>query len=179
MNKLYPGKTPSTDIYYPNHIDEMLYFMGYLDPEFIFADIGEPNNKSGYIVKKTGIDLHNLTAKDFNFFLYSKNNFDGIFCFEILEHLQNPLLFMMSLKQLLSPNGIIYLTMPAKPRVFWSPYHYNEIKPKHFEKWITTPLNLKIVKKKRIRQPMIMRFGIRPVIRWMFNYTWIYKIQVA
>jgi len=144
------------------------------------AEIGKENIKMNYIKNYLGIKITQVDAQDFNFNIL-KGSYDTIFCFEILEHLQNPLWFMAQLKSILKHRGIIYLSMPCRPKLFWSKYHFFEMHPKHFQKWILNPLDLKIIKKKKI----FFSFdgigwhliGIRPLLRLFYNYTIIYKIQ--
>lgn len=174
MNNKYPGKSPIDKKAYEWHINRMLKFMGELDTDKSYADIGINNKKIEYIKQKTCIFVVQINSVDFNFAKLS-GQFDVIFCFELLEHLQNPLWFMKQLKSILNDNGMIYLTMPNN--LIWSPYHFFEMSPRHFSKWILIPLDLKIVKYKRLKAPVIFRFGIRPLIRFLLNSTYIYKIK--
>jgi hypothetical protein len=149
----------------------------------VVGEIGKPNAKSDYISKKKGIMIDQLCSDyDFNEGLPLNNGrkYNIIFCFEILEHLQNPLLFLKSLLEYWNNSGFIYLSMPARLRFLWTEHHFHEIPPKHFQKWLLNPLGLEIKRKKRIRinhSPWFYLSGIRPFFRLFFNYTWIYEIK--
>ena len=132
-----------------------------------------------------------IYAKDFNFdTLYYGIKYNTVFCFEILEHLQNPLFFLMQIKSIMSEDGVLYLSTPNKPKFLWSEFHYNEISAKHMQKWLLDPLNMKIVRKKRLRMNLWTDYliGFRPflralknpmpLIKTLTNITWIYEIRL-
>ena len=150
---------------------------------FPIADVGEINAKKIYLAKKFNCTIYELNCEDFNFPEFS-GKYQTIFCFEILEHLQNPLLFMQELTKCLEDDGDLFLSMPGRIRFMWSKTHFFEMPEKHFSKWILNPLDLKIVRSKKIRIKSKITFrsfiGIRPIIRLFlipFNYTTIYQIQ--
>jgi len=150
------------------------------------ADISEPNTKMEMIAEQLNFlkKVEYIHGVDYNFcYLCTSKVYRTIFCLEILEHLQNPLFCMANIEVMLNQNGIIYLSMPARPKLFWPDFHYNEISPKRFKKWILEPLYLKVVKQAFIRNPLKIKFrnliGIRPIIRiilFMLNGSYIYKI---
>lgn len=146
------------------------------------ADIGCSNAKMEYIKSKFNIDVTQVNTKDFNYDYIGvayKNKFDTIFCFEVLEHLQNPLFFMGQLKEMLKPGGIIYLSTPGRPKILWTEHHFMEYKPNHLKKWILDPLELMVVRRKKIRTPHTVWFhlsGLRPFLRIFLNFTNIYEI---
>ena len=73
----------------------MLKFIDTREPNY--ADIGELNSKIEYIKKELNISVKQIDC-DFNFD-YLFGNYNTIFCFEVLEHLQNPLFFMSQIKK--------------------------------------------------------------------------------
>lgn len=53
--------------------------------------------------------------------------YDTIFCFEILEHLFNPLHFLLEAHKILKKDGRLYLSTPkGKPHFLWTEYHFHE-----------------------------------------------------
>jgi len=146
------------------------------------ADMGCLNAKSIYLGNFYNTVIEQIDA-DFNFWTPPQgyiNAFDVVLCLEILEHLQNPLLFMQGVKEILKPGGIIFMSTPARPRLLWTEHHFFEMNKKHLEKWILNPLKLKIVdyKQLRIGQPWYFYLsGVRPFLRIFFNHTFIYKIK--
>jgi ubiquinone/menaquinone biosynthesis C-methylase UbiE len=53
---------------------------------------------------------------------FSDNCFDGIFCAEVLEHLQYPLDALKELHRVLRPGGRIYLATRGPSPDFWDDY---------------------------------------------------------
>lgn len=138
------------------------------------VDMGEANPKMEYIKEQLGIEVEQLAMNDFNFDFISQDEVNVIFALEVVEHLQNPLFFMSQLKSILKDDGSIFVTMPCNPRWLWVDGHYHEIPPKHFDKWILKPLNLKIEKYKRIHFVHDWKglfIGIRPLIKLFSGKT--------
>lgn len=147
------------------------------------ADVGERNKKIQFVENVLLQRFVPLTSLDFNeqipVFNGAWSQYDVITCFEVIEHIQNPLLLMKNINLQLAPRGILFLSTPARPRIFYPSFHFHEMSAKHLQKWILDPYDLKIVAHKRIRIPMPWwkHFtGIRPFLRIFINYTHIYKI---
>jgi len=113
-------------------------------------DLGEKNPRMEYLKERTGINVTQIDANDFNFdaLLSPLAKIDAVFAFEVVEHLQNPLHFMRELKRL--TDNSIYVIIPENPKWLWHEMHFNEMKKKHFDKWILKPLDLRIVRYKKI-----------------------------
>ena len=175
-----PGYCPRKEVTY---IDEHLF---YWTARFVdkingkTADMGCANAKSAYVKKYYSfyIDMEQVEF-DFNFGTGTRKKYDTIYCFEVIEHLQNSLHFMRTVKRMLKPGGTIYLSTPSRPKFLWTKHHFIEMNKQHLTKWILNPLGLKITKSRRIRigQPWYFYFtGIRPFLRLFFNFTRIYEI---
>ena len=99
-------------------------------------------------------------------------------CFEVLEHVMNPLLFLEQLKKLLKKYGIIYMSTPYQfHQILKAIHHYHEI-PTDRLIWLFNAANLKIVEsgKLTIAGNWYNHInGIRPIMRY-FQKTRIYKI---
>ena len=115
---------------------------------------------------------------DFNENTNITNKYDTILCFEVLEHVMNPLLFLEQLKKLLKKYGIIYMSTPYQfPQILKAIHHYHEI-PTDRLIWLFNAANLKIVEsgKLTIAGNWYNHInGIRPIMRY-FQKTRIYKI---
>ena len=163
-----------------------------LDTNRFIGNIAKPiaHIGSGDFLNLDGTEY--INCKDFNFDLFPYKKYNTILCFEILEHLQNPLFFLKQIKSIMSADAVLYLSTPNRIKWLRPLYHYNEISAKHLERWLLAPLNLEIIKKKRlyIRQSWFDYFiGVRPLARAikslnfkpiilnLTNTTWIYKIQ--
>jgi hypothetical protein len=140
-------------------------------------DLGAVNPRMEYIRKRYKelqfeIKVFQLNRGDFNFDLLPFTKLDVVFAFEVIEHLQNPLWFMRELKKL--TDGSIYVIIPCNPRWLWHEKHFFEMDRKHFEKWILKPLDLRIVRYKKIlfvgswRKYLI---GFRPLFRLLTGKT--------
>jgi len=137
-------------------------------------DIGEYNPRIKYIAQKIGLKIKTIDADDFNWCKLGGRKHDIIFAFEIIEHLQNPLFFVNELKKILSENGSIYVIIPCNPRCLWHEMHFFEMNMKHFKKWILDPLELRIVRYKKIYfipSWRIYLIGFRPLIRVLTRKT--------
>lgn len=142
------------------------------------ADISPPSEKTNRIYQGK-IDY--FYEMDYNFDEISNNKYDTILCLEVLEHLQNPLLFMQNVKKMMYEGTSLYLSTPGRKKIMWPDFHFFEMPKKHLEKWILEPLGLKIRRYKYLpaRHVKFEQFiGIRPLIRLLFfkRGTNIYEI---
>ena len=172
MDVRYPGFCTTEELWnirrdnMKRFVDKFLPLINIKPTDKCF-DIGEYNPKIKYLSEKLNIKVCQIEKIDFNFDEINENA-NVIFCLEVLEHLQNPLLFMNRLKQCLSFGGRIYITIPVNQRWLWCDGHYFEIPRKHFEKWILEPLDLKTTKYKRINFIHDWRgffIGFRPLVK--------------
>jgi SAM-dependent methyltransferase len=164
------------DIYrlsvFEKYITPIIEFVSEDSLDGTICDIGNSNPKMEYLKEIFDINLEQVTVNDFNFDVFPDKQYDVIFCFEILEHLQNPLFFMTQIKKMMKDNGTLYLSMPSNPRFMWATFHFFEMSKKHFEKWILVPLDLKIVRHRKWNHSAdrkAMLIGIRPLIRMLLG----------
>jgi len=181
---IYPGKNLPSEIK-PDikQYKALIKFIGTIYGPI--ADIGSVSLKTAYISENYHADISQINQFDFNFPVpYVGERFSTVLCFEVIEHIQNPLQFMQFVKSLIDPvTGTIYLSTPGRMPFMWSSRHFFEMTPSHFKKWICNPLDLVIVEHRRI--PVKPDFnlgdiGIRPLLRMpfkLFNYTNAYKIK--
>lgn len=137
-------------------------------------DIGEYNPRIEYLAQRMDLKINTIDADDFNWCKLKERQCDRIFAFEIVEHLQNPLFFMNELKKAISKYGSIYVIIPCNPRWLWHEMHFFEMNKKHFEKWILKPLELRIVRYKKIifvTSWRVYLIGFRPLIRLLTGKT--------
>lgn len=179
-NQKNPGLCPKSEIMKQDirQFKDIILFVGSLKGDI--CDIGELNAKSIYLSDHFNIKIEQLD-QDFNFCdLYTGKKYDNILCFEVIEHLQNSLLFMRNIKKMLKAGGVIYLSTPSRPHFLWTPHHFIEMSREKLTQWILAPLDLKIIRSKKIRLNNNWKFyftGIRPFLRLFFNYTNIYEIR--
>lgn len=155
----------------------------FIHPKGRCADVGCKNPKMEYIKKRLGLKVIQIDDKDFNFSDFGERHhrqFDTVFCFEVIEHVQNALSFMQQVQYLIKPYGVIYLSTPGRLKILWTKHHFHEMPPARIDKWIFKPLGLKIIRKKRIwveHSPFFYFKGFRPLLRLFLNYTWIYELR--
>ncbi len=202
----HPGYCPTSDLTRPDAhmIRQFIRFMEHSHPilsvrnriadnyyiaitiaqqGYTIADIGHAGYKSN-VMRSIGWPVDQVTATDFNFDRFdSDRKYKIITCFEILEHLQNPLHFLRTVKDdLLADGGSLFLSTPSRPKLFWTPQHYNEIPRDRLVTFLLEPLGLEIVGSRRVRIGHSWWWyltGLRPLMRLWFGYTMLYEIKAT
>ena len=176
--ELWPEKLPN---YLKNRIKGTIDFLETENLSGKIADCGENNPLKEAIENHFGVKIYSL---DWDFDTNAPLSeigwrYDIIFCFEVLEHLFNPLLFLNNLTQLLKQPGTIYLSTPYQWPTFLKYYHhYHEI-PDYWLKCLFDEAGLIIKRQGKITIAGNWYdhiHGIRPVLRY-FQKTRIYKLQ--
>ena len=93
--------------------------------------------------------------------------YDTIFCFEVLEHLFNPLHLLLEIYKILNKDGRVYLSTPkGKPHFLWFKHHFHEFYKKELMNLINRA-GFKIIKIKyyRILPLWSGLTGFRPFLR--------------
>lgn len=147
------------------------------------ADLSPPNIKANSISLEFNMFIEPIFNMDYDMDKLGTKKYKTILCFEIIEHLRNPYLFLKNIKDILTNDGVLYLSYPSRIKLEWPDFHYNEIPKERFKKWLIEPLGLKIEKEMFIRSEKKIRWkhfiGVRPLIR-LFYLPWnganIYKI---
>jgi SAM-dependent methyltransferase len=141
------------------------------------ADCGEDNPLKNIIRERLGVEIATINW-DFNHSCPLDDKFDVILCFEVLEHLFNPLLFLESVRELLNDDGVIYLSTPYhRPQLLRTLHHYHEI-PSDRIMWLFDAAGLKVEEAVKINTGgkwYKHLYGIRPVLRY-FQKTRLYKL---
>ena len=102
---------------------------------------------------------------DWNYFYLSTHKkYDIVTCFEAMEHLLNPLLFLENLKEYIAKDGLIFISYPYRNSLFWSDIHFHEYDIARFRYLIKTA-GYKILAYKEVRMYSWHGFGIRPLLR--------------
>jgi len=92
--------------------------------------------------------------------------YNTITCFEVIEHIQNPLLMLIIIKQHLSENGKLYLTTPVSWLLGKGEYHFIEYNRNDLLELVKMA-GMQVIEFERIRgYTWCWRYlGIRPIIR--------------
>ena len=140
------------------------------------ADCGEPNPFANKLA-----DYYKLAIKAIDIDLDREKitgKYNTIFCFEVLEHLYNPLFCLEQIYNALNDKGVLYLSTPCRIKLLWGRRHYHEIDDKRIQ-WLFDAAGFKVVKKDKIciRLELWKHFtGFRPLLR-LFQKTRIYKLK--
>ena len=172
----YLGDSREMSKYIKHRLDVVRKFIGRDISGLKTLDVGG-YNKFGELLGTT----HNTLPYDHNFRIEApSDDYDIIFNFEIIEHLMNPLFMMIELRELLKPDGRMYI---STPRPFFGflqgPEHFTEYKPHRFERMMKFA-GWKIVKRKKfgLWDRDFFYWGIRPFFRVLFHRTYIWEIKL-
>jgi len=147
-------------------------------------DIGEDNPFKKILEVKFNLKIESTDASiDFD---RDKiiGKYGTIFCFEVLEHLYNPLFHLDCLKKALKKDGAIYLSTPRNgcTKLRWYYRHFNEIPDKQIG-WLFNKAGLIIEKKTIVPfhehwwQLWNGGIGLRPILKYI-NKTRVFKLKV-
>ncbi len=189
-----PGRIPFThtlgtdsfrDPMTSKRLAETLRIIEEFDPPIL--DISGPNIFSQEIGKvlseKTGRELkvENTLECDFNDgILAPGSRYRTIMCFEVIEHVMNPLNVMRDIFRLLEPGGVVYISTPRMPliSIYSSTFHFTEYKESKIEilfRWA----GFEVEKKKKFNVfPWWIPFtGFRPLWRFTFQRLVVFKLR--
>ena len=173
--ELFPQKPPNNVL---NRIKDTIKYLEDNNLQGKIADCGENNPMKEAIENHFNIKIDSIEW-NFNWFCHNvTEDYDVILCFEVLEHVMNPLLFLNQLRDLLNSNGVIYLSTPyQQPQILKAIHHYHEI-PTDRLMWLFKSAKLTVKDSDRITIAGNWYnhiLGIRPVLRY-FQKTRIYKL---
>jgi len=109
------------------------------------------------------LGIKSFIVSDLNYPFTTSYKYDLVTSFEVIEHLQNPLIYLESIKSCLKNNGQLCLTTPVR-WIFKGKYHFHEFN----ELELLDILNMagfRVIKMTRIPAYNLKHLGIRPVIR--------------
>lgn len=107
-------------------------------------DMGEINPLKRMIEKQHDIEIISCDI-DLDYSSI-RGEWNTIFCFEVLEHLFNPLFALENIKTAMTNDGILYLSVPCQPHFLWSKHHFHEIDDIRLG-WLLDRAGFKIVKR--------------------------------
>jgi len=124
------------------------------------------------MAEKIGLN-YMFTVGDMNYpkWSHQKEKFDVIFCFEVLEHLMNPLLFLGEIKARCNKDAKIFITFPNNPLFLWSDRHFQEYTKSRFYTLISEAgYRIESYAWDRDFLPWKQLFtGVRPLVRTCFK----------
>jgi len=187
MKKLHPKDPPNDKIKgrHKDRLKQSVEFMLENNNVFTVDDfvltIGEKNVFDQEVIKRVEpffLYAHtegDLDTDDWTPYHPVKSvRYDIVLCFEVLEHLANPLLFLRTLKRYLSPTAYVFISIPNHLlRRHWRTLHYHEIDPVRFE-FLCEQAGYEIMFHKVHRYWPRLRdiSGIKPFLRYISGYSW-------
>jgi len=123
----YPLNSKFNDNYFQTKLNKIISLTGELKPNVLdigcgwgnFLEVLKKNNISYLGVDSSKEAIKICTKKGLNCQIASISHliengqkYSAITCFQVLEHLKNPLDFLTSIKNLLKTNGVLILTTP-------------------------------------------------------------------
>jgi SAM-dependent methyltransferase len=140
-------------------------------------DVGAPN-WIGKLLAPSAVN----TFCDLDYVLVAtpSGGFDTILCFEVIEHLGNPLKLLENMFRAMNERGTIYFSTPLLPfiSIYSSPRHLTEWKLDRLE-YMIDKAGYRIMKK-AIRRTMPISTawrGFRPLLRFLLCRTVIFELR--
>ncbi len=145
-----------------------------------FLDIGTWSQATDILAQKFGEQIDSTGETDFNFSVTApQKSYKTIFCFEVIEHLMNPLTFMHELHNLLADDGMLALSTPTrKPAV--EKVHFTEYTKRSLY-FLFAEAGFQTVKYQVGHAfPWWWHFtGVRPLYRLFFHHYHFYLLEKA
>lgn len=158
-----------------NNKHRLKIFMEFCEIHGKTLDIGSSN----YIGQGLGIGEN--THGDLNRGVQAhSSDYDVITCFEVLNHVMNPLLLVQECHRLLKPGGKLYLSTPLLWLIPWfhGPENFSEYK-KSRVRALAEYAGFKVLRYEW-HNPWPLRFafyGIRPPFRYLFNRFQLWELE--
>ncbi|MCA9732758.1 methyltransferase domain-containing protein [candidate division KSB1 bacterium] len=142
-----------------------------------YLDVGTWSQATDILQQKYSDKIDSTNETDFNFSVTApQKSYKSIFCFEVIEHLMNPLTFMHELHKLLDEDGILALSTPTRKlaveKVHFTEYNKRSLDFLFKEAGFTT-LDYKVGH----AFPWWWHFtGVRPMYRMFFHHYHFYLL---
>lgn len=164
---------------FTNRMQKTAKFMNEADVPKPIYDLGTKNPLREHLRKF--FEIHEFPDNlDYDFDKLGEEKTIGtICCFEILEHLFNPLFHLIEMKRAIRDDGRIYISVPFQYKYLWDFRHYHEIDNMRLG-WLFDKAGLEVVR--RIRIPMRNQWykhivGFRPIIRYFTSHTRLFELK--
>lgn len=143
-------------------------------------DIGMRNQVTELVEEGLCSPIEGTQESEFNFdFRTNQKTYGTVLCFEVLEHIMNPLNFMLNIHKLLPHDGVLYISTPKLfLGVLQSPHHFTEYKIPKAE-ILFEYAGFRIEKRSLcVAYPLWWgTTGFRPAFRVLFHRTVTWKLR--
>ena len=165
-----------------------------IDGEFLpksdkILDIGPHSDMTEFLDSVFQTKAHNTEARnlDEDWSWDIDKDFDVIWCFEVIEHLANPLWFLRQCAECLNDNGVMFISFPQRPKFLWNNrHHFHEIDHRRWE-WLIGQAGFKI--ERPLHRTFVLYYklyhfswkyfimGLRSPLRMLWPATNLYKLM--
>lgn len=159
------------------------FLQQHISPHEKILDLGTSNLLSKAMQEK-GYDVRNTQGEDFDVdYKEIAHKYKGVDCytsFEVFEHLLAPYNLLKEL-----PAGKLICSVPLNvwfSKSYWNQdnewdRHYHEFEPRQFD-WLLEKTGWKILDRQKWASPDKLRFGIRPLLRFVFpGFYFVYAVK--
>ena len=164
MKFVNPHKEPKYNYQYKRRLRDTRSFLvkNKICPPVLV--MGEKTEFETILNERYYIPKFDYTDFDLNYPFPIGAKYSTILCFQVIEHLLNPLLFMQEVRKLMKENSLLYISYPTHgSKLFWSSGHFHEYDKSRFL-YLVKESGFKIIDYKQ--KIMWVRIkGIRPIIR--------------
>jgi len=133
-------------------------------------DLGPPNALADVMAARFGVQVENTGQHDLDrepLPAFCAGPYAAITAFEILEHVLNPLFVLDGCRQILRPDGVLYVSVPRRSSWEWlygkCAEHFHEFTRAELH-WVIEKAGFEIVRHVDLRTTE-MSVGIRPLLR--------------
>jgi len=137
-------------------------------------DLGPPNALARVLEQRDAVRIVHTGEHDLDrepMASFQPGPFATVTAFEILEHLLNPLLVLDGCRQVLLPDGHLYVTVPRRHPHEWlfgkSPEHFHEFAPDEL-RWLLDKAGFEI-EHFAVANTSELTAGVRPLLRRFFR----------
>ena len=137
-------------------------------------DLGPPNAMGRSLSQRFSVDIRNTEAHDLDrerLQGFAPGPFATITGFEILEHLMNPLFVLDGCREVLRPEGTLYLSVPRRHPWEWmfgkSPEHFHEFAGDEL-RWLLDKAGFEVRRWVDLNTSELSP-GLRPLLRRLFR----------
>ena len=165
---------------FESHIKNTLsYFKGKLNTKQVILDIGSKGPLTEEIETLFNLKIDS-TSGDLDIdFQIPNRKYDVVIYSHTIEHQFNPLFTLLKIRDVLTPDGRLYILLPERGKLLWTKGHYHEI-DEYRMRILLKRSGLEVeskVRQKIWRNWYYYLTGFRPLLRLFKEYHVIYCIK--
>lgn len=142
-------------------------------------DIGQASPLTSMIYDTFKVTIENTHGDLDESFQILSNNFDFVVFSHTLEHIFDPVHCLLKIKNTMKPRGDMFIFLPRRGKLLWTPNHYHEIDHYRF-KMLMKRTGFEIISwehQKAWRKPFQYFMGIRSFFRLFREFNIAYHVR--